>query len=721
MTRDSFGALVCNTALLLLLVYVYDLLNAFHWVSRPWIRQVIAGIAIGAIGIFVMLVPWTFATGIIIDTRSVLLAVSGLFFGTIPTVIAVLMTSSYRMALGGSGMWTGVLLIVASGAIGLAWRRAHKHQLASLSFWTLYSLGLVVHVVMLALMFTLPWQTALHVLSRIALPVLTIYPLGTAAIGALMVNRLKHEQAAQALKQSEMQFRALSEQAAIGVTKTETASGKYVFVNQRFADIVGYTRNELLTMDFHELTHPDDLTDDLNNVDLLVKGELHEYSMEKRYRRKDGKTIWVNLTVSPLWQEGEPPKYLIGLVEDITDRKRAEDALAVSEERYRTLFESMPIGILYFAPDGTVISANAVAESILGLALGEFVGRKSTDPRWRDIHEDGSEFPGESMPSVQAMRSGEAVHDVIVGIFNRREEAYRWVRVNAIPQFRAGETSPYEVYVTMEDITERRTMGHELVQLASFPSQNPNPVVEIALDGTVRYANAAALQVLTRLGLQGDARQFLPENTEQLERLRHLCEAHPQAHELALGQATFYRVIMAPPESATLRVYAIDTTETRAAQSGQERYLGMLDRSLNEIYVFDEKSLRFAYVDGAALRNLGYSLAELQHMTPLDIKPEFTRPAFEELLQPCGTESRNCWCSRLSIGARMGRPTQLKSIFSDSRATVRRHSLPSSMTFPTASGPKPRGSGCRRSYCSPRRWKLSANLREASRTTSTTC
>jgi CheY-like chemotaxis protein len=71
--RESFGALVCNTALLLLLVYVRDLLNAFHWVSGAWIRQVIAGLAIGVIGICVMLMPWTFVPGIIFDTRSVLL------------------------------------------------------------------------------------------------------------------------------------------------------------------------------------------------------------------------------------------------------------------------------------------------------------------------------------------------------------------------------------------------------------------------------------------------------------------------------------------------------------------------------------------------------------------------------------------------------------------------------------------------------------------------
>ena len=221
----------------------------------------------------------------------------------------------------------------------MTWRHTQRRRLATLNFGSLFALGLAVHVVMLALMFTQPLQTAIQILRSIAIPVLMIYPISTSAYGTLMVERLRRDQATAAVRESENQFRALFEQAAIGVTKTETASGKYIFVNQRFADIVGYTRNELLTMDFHTLTDPDDLADDLNNVDLLVKGELHEYSMEKRYRRKDGKTIWVNLTVSPLWQEGEPPKYLIGLVEDISERKRAEDALAVSEERYRTLFE----------------------------------------------------------------------------------------------------------------------------------------------------------------------------------------------------------------------------------------------------------------------------------------------------------------------------------------------------------------------------------------------
>jgi len=639
-TRDSFGALVCNTALLLLLVYVYDLLNAFHWVSKAWIRQVIAGIAIGTIGIFVMLMPWTFATGIIIDTRSVLLALSGLFFGTIPTVVAVVMTSTYRMVLGGSGAWTGVSLIVASGAIGLAWRRAQKHQLVSLSFWTLYSLGLVVHVVMLAFMFTLPLRTAIQVLGSIAFPFLVVYPIATAAYGTLMVERLRREQEAAAVRESESKFRALFEQATVGVAKAEARTGRLVLFNQHFADLLGYSPEELLGMDLQTITHPDDRAETPRKMEELASGRIPSFALVKRYVRKDGGIIWVNITISPLWAKGDPPDFAMASVEDITDRKRAEDALAISEERYRTLFESMRIGVLYFGPDGVIMSANPAAVSMLGITQGEIVTRRPTEPWWRNIHEDGSEFSAESLPSVQAMRTGEAVHDVIIGIFNEHEEAYHWANVNAIPQFRAGQTSPYQVYVTMEDVTERRAMGRELAHLASFPAQNPYPVLEVGTDGVVRFANAATTATLARLGLDPDVRQFLPGDAEQLERLRQQCEQYPQAEELVLGKATFYRVIMAPPEAASLRVYAIDITETKAAQSRQGRYLNMLDRSLNEIYVFDEESLKFVYVNGAALRNLGYSLAELQQMTPLDIKSAFTRPSFEELLQPLRDRTR---------------------------------------------------------------------------------
>ncbi|MCX6086052.1 MAG: PAS domain S-box protein, partial [Caldiserica bacterium] len=346
MTNESFVALVGNAALLLSLVYIYDLLNVFRWVSSTWIRQAIAGIAVGAVGIFVMLMPWTFVPGITFDTRSVLLAVSGLFFGTIPTVVAVLMTAALRVALGGGGVVMGVSVIVASGAIGVAWRHARNRELATLSFQTLYALGLVVHIVMLALTFTLPPTSAIPVFHSIALTVIIIYPIATAALGMLMADRLRRDQAAGTVRESESRFRALFEQAAIGVAKVETATGRFVLINQRYADVVGYSREELLALDFQTITFPDDRLNDAHNMNLLVSGQVREFTTEKRYRRKDGTQVWADLTVSALWNPGEEPTYDMAMIEDITERKRAEEALTSSVSLLKATMDSTADGIL---------------------------------------------------------------------------------------------------------------------------------------------------------------------------------------------------------------------------------------------------------------------------------------------------------------------------------------------------------------------------------------
>jgi PAS domain S-box-containing protein len=179
----------------------------------------------------------------------------------------------------------------------VAWRLARRRRLASLSFRTLYALGLVVHLVMLALMFTLPPQTALRVLDSIAFPVLVIYPIATAAFGMLMVGRLQRDQTAVTVRESESQFRALFEQAALGVSKVDVRTGRLVLVNQHFADLLGYAREELLALDLQTITHPDDRAATHQNMQELASSHVSSYAMVERYVRKGGDIIWVSVTV----------------------------------------------------------------------------------------------------------------------------------------------------------------------------------------------------------------------------------------------------------------------------------------------------------------------------------------------------------------------------------------------------------------------------------------
>jgi len=210
MPESVFHALILNVALLLALGLVYDVASVRWRSAQSAPRQALAGLLVGAIGLAVMNVPWPYAPGIVFDTRSVLLAISGLFFGAIPTAIAMAMTAALRIAMGGAAALAGVAVIVASGAIGLAWGHRRRERLAEIGWLELLGLGFTVHLVMLACMALLPWDTARPVLAAITLPVLTIYPLATAALGALLADRLRRERMAVGLRESEARYRQLS-------------------------------------------------------------------------------------------------------------------------------------------------------------------------------------------------------------------------------------------------------------------------------------------------------------------------------------------------------------------------------------------------------------------------------------------------------------------------------------------------------------------------------
>jgi PAS domain S-box-containing protein len=154
------------------------------------------------------------------------------------------------------------------------------------------------------------------------------------------------KQAEAALRESELRFRSLFEQAAIGVAQVETATGRYLRVNKRYCEIVGYSEADLAKLSFQKITHPDDLEADLANMKRLITGETREFTMEKRYRRKDGRIIWAQLTVTPMWELGGKLDYHIAVVEDITSRKEAETALTESQRQLATLIANLP-GIVY--------------------------------------------------------------------------------------------------------------------------------------------------------------------------------------------------------------------------------------------------------------------------------------------------------------------------------------------------------------------------------------
>jgi diguanylate cyclase (GGDEF)-like protein/PAS domain S-box-containing protein len=151
----------------------------------------------------------------------------------------------------------------------------------------------------------------------------------------VILDITERKRAETALRESEGRFRALVEQAAVGVAEIDMNTGRFLTVNQRLCEMMGRTAEEMLATTFQAITHPEDLRLHEQKTRMMLAGEIRHYSLEKRYLRKDGGIVWVNITVSPLWKPGEAPGRNIAVVEDITDRKRMEEeilALSITDQ-----------------------------------------------------------------------------------------------------------------------------------------------------------------------------------------------------------------------------------------------------------------------------------------------------------------------------------------------------------------------------------------------------
>ncbi len=144
------------------------------------------------------------------------------------------------------------------------------------------------------------------------------------------------------------------------------------------------------------------------------------------------------------------------LVESTHQRQSVERVLAGGYDRFRVLFETMSLGVVYQDVLGGITTANPAAEQILGLSLDQMQGRKPIDPRWHAIHEDGTDFPGEQQPANLALLTAKPVLGTVMGVYHHQNEACNWILVDAIPEFQAAETRPYQVCITFMDITARK-------------------------------------------------------------------------------------------------------------------------------------------------------------------------------------------------------------------------------------------------------------------------
>ena len=188
-------------------------------------------------------------------------------------------------------------------------------------------MGLVISVLEVLSFLTIPNQAQFEIAKLMSIPILILYPVVIYLLSLLLTIQLREHTLANQLRLSEMRFKLIFRDAPMGVTMTDTLTGKALEVNQRYLDIIGYSREEYSKLTWMDITHPDDLAIDQEEFELLYRGEIDFYAIDKRYLRKDGSQVWVHIAVSRL--EGTLDKRHVHLcmVTDITARKESERAL----------------------------------------------------------------------------------------------------------------------------------------------------------------------------------------------------------------------------------------------------------------------------------------------------------------------------------------------------------------------------------------------------------
>ena len=336
---------------------------------------------------------------------------------------------------------------------------------------------------------------------------------------------------------------ATFEQAAVGIAHL-TLDEDWISVNQRFCQITGYTREEILQINVEDLTHPEDVERSLDFLRRIRAGELPEYRIEKRYIRKDGGVIWVNLTVSIVRSATQEPLYLVAFVEDITERRDAQTEAGRTLSLLRATLESTADGILVVDLEGKILSFNQKLADMWGIPAEIF--RAGDDQVAINAALEKLTYPDEFVAKVLELyrHPEEASYDVLELKDGRTFERYSQPqRINDVPVGRVW---------SFRDVTARRQaerQAHELAREQAARAEAENSQRRAALLAEASRVLSASfdyqttLAALVRLAVPSIADYCALDIVEAEDRFERIGEAHsdPTKSQLLREVATFPR------------------------------------------------------------------------------------------------------------------------------------------------------------------------------------
>ncbi|MGA2917699.1 PAS domain S-box protein [Methanoregula sp.] len=364
-----------------------------------------------------------------------------------------------------------------------------------------------------------------------------------------------------ALRGSEERFRNLIQKAS-DMIRIIDRSGHIVYSSPSTLRIVGYDPSEVIGKDPIDYVHPDDRERVKDALGEVLTGTNPGIPTEYRVRHADGHFIDVEAIATNLL-DVPGINGIVTTTRPITERRKVEQALRESEERYRTIFEASADAI--FLMTDTFLDCNPEAERMLGCSRDEIIGHVP------------EEFSPEIQPDGQRSRDALAAH--IRAAFDGSAQVFPWVHRRKDGTLIDTEVSLRTVTVLDEhrliaiirDVTGLNRAERQVRRLASFPALNPDPVIEINLRKEITYANPACYQALGRLSMPEDPAAFLPGDTGGI--IQAIGEGNDGDiyREVPVGSALFGETIAYSPEFSAIRIYAHDITNQVRITSALEQ------------------------------------------------------------------------------------------------------------------------------------------------------
>lgn len=290
--------------------------------------RVLSGLLFGAAVMAGMATPLRIVPGIIFDARSVLLAVAGFSGGPFVGLIAGAVAVAYRIALGGSGTWVGVAVVVEATGLGVLMYYARRRNAAFARIPALLGFGLVVHIAMLLTQLALPAGIGPDVLRRIGLPVLAFFPAATALVCRMLLDQEEREQEIEETRVSEERYRILAENTADVIWEVDVDLVG-VYANPAIESLIGYTPQEFVGLPLEHYCDSESLRAMQEAVQQalarLPEGTTQRF--EALYRTREGGCVEVEITASVVLDSLGAPVGFQGVTRDISARKAEERAV----------------------------------------------------------------------------------------------------------------------------------------------------------------------------------------------------------------------------------------------------------------------------------------------------------------------------------------------------------------------------------------------------------